>query len=323
MLKFSDEYKKPNFWDYKKPNVLAYILYPLTFIIRLNNFFFNFFKKEKSEQIKTICVGNIYLGGTGKTPTSLKLYQLLKFKNFNTVIGKKYYTDQKDEQILLKNKSTLISSKSRKEIIKLAIEKNYHLIIFDDGLQEKRIDYDIKIVCFDSKIWLGNGCLIPAGPLRESINSLKKYDGIFLKITDENSNLTEIISEIRKVNSKIEIFKSKVRIKNINQLNISNKYFIFSGIGNSTSFKEILINNKFNIVEEKIFSDHYNYKDDDIFKILNFAKKKNLKIITTEKDYLKIPDHLKSEINFVEIYLEIEDEEKLIKFIKLKLNETN
>ena len=315
--------KKPNFWDYKKPNVLAYILYPLTFIIRLNNFFFNFFKKEKSEQIKTICVGNIYLGGTGKTPTSLKLYQLLKFKNFNTVIGKKYYTDQKDEQILLKNKSTLISSKSRKEIIKLAIEKNYHLIIFDDGLQEKRIDYDIKIVCFDSKIWLGNGCLIPAGPLRESINSLKKYDGIFLKNTDKNTNLTTIFSKIKKINSKTEIFISNVKIKDVHKFNLSDNFFIFSGIGNSSSFKEILIKNKFNIIKEKIFPDHYEYKDNDLNKIIEISKKNKLKIITTEKDYNKIPNHLKHEINFVEIDLKIDNEEKLIKFIETKINETN
>ena len=60
--------------------------------------------------------------------------------------------------------------------------------IFDDGLQERRFDYDIKFVCFDAKIWLGNGYLLPSGPLRENINSLKKYDGVFLKITDKSTN---------------------------------------------------------------------------------------------------------------------------------------
>ena len=67
----------------------------------------------------------------------------------------------------------LISSKNREEIIRFATEKNHELIIFDDGLQDRKIDYDIKFVCFDSKIWIGNGYLIPAGPLRENINSLK------------------------------------------------------------------------------------------------------------------------------------------------------
>jgi len=314
---------KPTFWDKKKPNLLTYILSPLTFVVKINNIINKLITKKKFDQIKTICVGNIYLGGTGKTPTALKLYQLLKAENYNIVIGKKYYPNQKDEITLLKNKSDFISSKNREEIIRLATEKNHELIIFDDGLQDKKIDYDIKFVCFDSKIWIGNGYLIPAGPLRENINSLKKYDGVFLKITNENSNLINTISEIKKINSKIEIFNARVEIKNIDKFNLSNEYLIFSGIGNSKSFKEILINNKFNIIEEKIFSDHYEYKDQDIQKILKISKKRNLKTLTTEKDYVKIPVNLRDEIDFIEIDLKIDEDEKLIKFINSKINETN
>ena len=314
---------KPIFWDKKKPNFLTYILSPLTIFLKINNIILKLIPKKKFNQIKTICVGNIYLGGTGKTPTSLKLYQLLKAENYNTVIGKKYYPNQKDEIILLKNKSDFISSKNREEIIRFGTKKNYELIIFDDGLQDRKVDYDIKFVCFDSKIWIGNGYLIPAGPLRENINSLKKYDGVFLKTTDENSNLINTISEIKKINSKIEIFNSRVEIKNINKFNLSNEYLIFSGIGNSKSFKEILIDNKFNVIEEKIFSDHYEYKDQDIQKILKISKKKNLKTLTTEKDYVKIPNNLRSEIDFIEIDIKIDQEEKLVKFIKSKINETN
>ena len=315
--------KKPLFWDRKKPNFLAYILFPLTFLIRINSFFLKLVPKKKFDKIKTICVGNIYLGGTGKTPTTLKLYQLLKAKKYNTVIGKKYYSNQKDEQILLKNKASLITSGNREEIIKLAIKLDHNLIIFDDGLQERRFDYDIKFVCFDAKIWLGNGYLLPSGPLRENINSLKKYDGVFLKITDKSTNLNKITSEIKKVNSKIEIFNSYVQIKDISKFNLSDKYLIFSGIGNSTSFKEILINNKFNVTEEKILPDHYDYKDNHIYKILEIAKKNNLKVITTEKDYIKIPGHLKNEINSIEIDFKIDEEEKLVKFIESKIDETN
>ena len=315
--------RKPIFWDQKKINFFTYILFPFTFIIRVNNFFIKFLPKKKFDQVKTICVGNIYLGGTGKTPTSLKLYQLLKAKKYSVAIGKKYYPKQKDEQILLENKSNFISAKNRKEIIKLAIEKDHEIIIFDDGLQERMFDFDIKFVCFDSKIWLGNGHLIPSGPLRENINSLKKYYGVFLKNTNKNTNLINIISEIKKINPQTKIFISNVKIKNISKFNLSDNFFIFSGIGNSTSFKEILVNNKFNIIREKIFPDHYEYEDKDLYKILEISKKHNLKIITTEKDYIKIPNHLKNEINFVEIDLKIDEEEKLIKFIETKFNETN
>jgi len=315
--------KKPIFWDQKKPNFIAYILLPLTLLIRINNFFFKFLPKKKFDKIKTICIGNIYLGGTGKTPTSLKLYHLLKNKNYDVVIGKKYYNNQKDEQYLLENKSRLISLKDREQIIKHAVKKNHEIIIFDDGLQERGIDYDLKFVCFDSKIWLGNGYLIPSGPLRETIKSLKRYDCVFLKITDGNTNLINIISQIKKVNSKIEIFNSLVEITNINKFNPADRYFIFSGIGNSTSFKEVLIQNEFNIVAEKIFSDHHEYEDEDINEILEISKKKNLKIITTEKDYVKIPSYLKEEIDYIEINLKIDNEKKLLNFIESKINETH
>ena len=135
--------------------------------------------------------------------------------------------------------------------------------------------------------------------------------------------MIDITSKIKKINPKIEIFNSHVEITNINEFDPSDKYMIFSGIGNSTSFREILINNKFNIIEEKIFSDHFEYKDEDIHRILEISKKKNLKTLTTEKDYVKIPSYLKKDINYIEINLKIDDEKKLLKFIETKINETN
>ena len=314
---------KPKFWDFKKPNFLAYLLLPLTLFVKANNFFSKLYTKKKFKKIKSICIGNIYLGGTGKTPTTLKLYQLLKNLNYNVVNAKKQYFDQKDEYGLLKNKSKVISLRNRDEIINLAIEKNFDLIIFDDGLQEKKIDYDLKFVCFDSKNWIGNGLLMPSGPLREEINSLRKYDGVFLKVTNTNIDLNKIKLIIKNINPKIEVFDSYVKIKNIEILNLSNEYLIFSGIGNSFSFRETLENNNFNVIEEKIFADHYDYNNQDIQKILETARNKDLKILTTEKDFIKIPNNLKSEINFIEIDLEIPKKDKLIKFIKSKIDERN
>ena len=128
---------------------------------------------------------------------------------------------------------------------------------------------------------------------------------------------------IKNINSKIEVFESYVKIKNIERLSLSDKYLIFSGIGNSFSFRETLENNNFEIIEEKIFADHYKYNNQDIQKILEIARNKDLKILTTEKDFIKIPDDLKSGINFIEIDLEIPKKDKLIKFIKSKIDERN
>ena len=77
--------KKPKFWDFKKPNFFTYLLYPFTIFVEINNIISSLIPKKKFTEIKTLCVGNLYVGGTGKTPTSLFLYNLLKKMNINSV----------------------------------------------------------------------------------------------------------------------------------------------------------------------------------------------------------------------------------------------
>jgi tetraacyldisaccharide 4'-kinase len=305
--------KKPSFWDLPNPNFLSYLLIPFSLPIVLRNFLLQFLKKEKSSNIKTICVGNIYLGGTGKTPLTIKISQILKQQGIKVATIKKNYSNQKDEQLLLKQKTSLIIADSRKDAINQAIKEKYDVLVFDDGLQETKIDFDIKLVCFKSKIWIGNGQLIPAGPMREKISSLKRFDAVFLN--GNSGNFEKIEKQIKKINLDIKIFKTFYRILDIQKYNLDSKYLIFSGIGDPFSFKDILVENKFNVVREMIFPDHHDYSLDDLEKILNIAKDKNLKIITTEKDFMKIPEEFKKEINFLTIDLVIQDEKKLIELI--------
>ena len=171
--------KKPKFWDKKTPNFFAYFLLPISKIVSL-------LIKLKSKEnlrfanIKIICVGNIYVGGTGKTPLSIKISKLLNKNNFSSTVVKKFYKEQKDEQLLISKKTNLINKKNRKDCIDNAINKGFKYAIFDDGLQDYSIRYDLKICCFNSNNWIGNGLVIPAGPLREKINSLKNFDIVFL-----------------------------------------------------------------------------------------------------------------------------------------------
>ena len=312
-------FKKPKFWDLDKPSFFSYLLLPLTFIVRLNNLILNHSLGFRSKKIKTICIGNIYIGGTGKTPTTLKLYNILKILNYDVVTAKKFYLSQKDEQIILDNKTNLITAKNRKKIVEQSLTKSKEIIIFDDGLQDKSINYDLKFVCFDAECWIGNGQLIPSGPLREKLGSLKKYDAVFLK--NNNNVLDKILETIKNLNPLIKIFITGYAALSLNKFNLSNKYLFFSGIGNPNSFKNILLKENFLIVDEIIYPDHYNYSEVEINKILEKAKKLNAKIITTEKDYVKIPKKYQRDIDFLEIDLKIMDEDKLINFLKLKLNE--
>ena len=307
--------KKPKFWDFKKPNLTSYLLIPFTIPLLINNFFLNK-KNKKIKEIKSICVGNIYIGGTGKTPSTIKLYEILRKIEPQICTGKKFYSNHEDEKIILEKKTNLICEDNREKIIQIAIKKKQKIIIFDDGLQDKKLDFDLKFVCFEAENWIGNGKLIPAGPLREKISSLKKYDAVFLKDSELNNNVQEII---KNYNQNIEVFHTSYQIKNFRNFDLSKKFLVFSGIGNPKNFMNILNKNNFKIIDQIIFSDHYNYKQEDINFIKNRAKKINAEIITTEKDFVKISKFDNENINFLEIELKIENEKKLINFIKNKI----
>ena len=311
-------FKKPVFWDLKKPNIFSYLLLPLTIPVIINNFFISIQKKYKFSKIKTICIGNIYLGGTGKTPLTIKLFDIIRKMGFNVITAKKFYSNQIDEQNLLKAKTKTIVSKRRVDAINQAVTNSNEVIIFDDGLQEKKIDYDLKIVCFKKKDWIGNGQLIPSGPLREKIENLRNYDVVFLNGKgDDDEKIKEVIYRL---NPKIEIFESDYEIQNLNELDINSNYLVFSGIGDPLSFKEILLENNINIVKEIVFPDHYRYKKKDIENILQEAKKLNAKILTTEKDFIKLSDDDARKFNFLKIELKIVKEDKFVDFINAKLN---
>ena len=123
---------------------------------------------------------------------------------FKVITAKKFYSSQIDEQNLLKAKTKTLITKRRVDAINQAIKDLNQVVIFDDGLQEKKIDYDLKNVCFKKNNWIGNGQLIPSGPLREKIENLRNYDIVVLN--GKLGNSEEIKKTIHRLNSKIEVF---------------------------------------------------------------------------------------------------------------------
>ena len=304
--------KKPRFWDNKKPNFNAYLLFPIAFLINILKKLFQKSNKKKF-RIKTICVGNFYLGGTGKTSLSIKINNLLNERNIKSCFIKKFYKNQSDEQKLLENNGKLFLSSKRIDALEKAESQNFDIAILDDGLQDKTIDYDISIVCFNNINWIGNGMTIPAGPLRESFNNIKNYDHIFLNGNLENvDNLTK---EIHKINAKINIHLGKYEPVNLNEFSKSKKYFVFSGIGNHKTFVSMIKNHDLNVLKDLEFSDHHAYTKNDMDKILYQANNLNCEIITTEKDFQRLNNFKEIRIKVIKTELKIIDEDKFMESI--------
>jgi len=304
--------KKPKFWDYNKPNLTAYLLFPIALIISVLKSLVNKSNKKKYK-IKTICIGNIYLGGTGKTSLCIKLNKILKKKNIKSCFIKKYYKDQIDEQKLLENNGKLFLSANRVDAIKKAENENFDIAILDDGLQDKTINYDLSFVCFNNINWIGNGMTIPAGPLRENINNLKNFKHVFL-----NGNLENIDSlkkQINKLNPNISIHLGKYEPTNIDEFKKNEKYLVFSGIGNHHTFVSMVKKNGLVVLKDLEFPDHYSYTKQDIKNILNKANELNCSVITTEKDFQKFNILSDNKIKIMKIDLKIIDEDKFINSI--------
>ncbi len=302
---------KPIFWNNK--NYFSLLLIPFSMITYIINFFKNFLSKKKF-RIKTICVGNIYVGGTGKTSLTIEINNILR-KSFKTIFIKKNYIDQLDEIELLKTYGNVFSDNDRKiSLIKAENTRKYNLAILDDGLQDKTIKYDISIACFNSSYGIGNRLLIPAGPLRENLSMLRNYSAIFLNGEKKNKRLFSILKEFNS-----HIFYSNYISTNVRKFNRKNKYLYFCGIGNPEEFEYTLKKYKFNIAKKYIFPDHHNFKNKEIDEIKKIAFDNKLKIVTTEKDYKRLNTKNQKNIDYLKIKLKIKNLNKFTKFLKERL----
>ena len=211
---------RPAFW--KTKNIISFILYPISLILLLvlslkKNL------KQKKFQIKTICVGNIFIGGTGKTSLSIAILKIVN-KKFKTTFIKKKYTNQLDEKRLLAKYGNVIFEDERIKALNIA-QKNYKMAILDDGLQQKNIKYDLKIVCFNSTEAIGNNFILPAGPLREKFSEIKNYDLVF--IIGDNPD-RKFINKIKTIKKNSNIFFANYSVSNLSKFNLKKKYLIFS-----------------------------------------------------------------------------------------------
>ena len=264
---------------------------------------------RKKFKAKVICVGNIYIGGTGKTPLAIKIASLLQNK-FQLAIIKKDYQDHQDEISLLKKNCKVITGKSRKEAIQQAIREGCDLVILDDGFQDVGIKKDLSILCFSSAQGIGNGFVLPSGPLREPLKKMLCADIVCI---NGDSNL-ELEKVIKSYNKNLEIFYSKYRILNLD--NYKNKnYFVFSGIGNNINFLNLLKKNNINVDNYKFFPDHYSYSNLDIAELKKISREKNLTLLTTEKDFLRLEEEERKNIEYLNTEFIIDNEKKLIEKI--------
>ena len=316
--------KTPKYWQ--SNSLISKLLTPLGRLYGLaTNLRLKLVKPQKAE-IPVICIGNITAGGTGKTPVSISIAKMLATDMYhpifvtrgyggklqNVLVNNKKHTAQDvgDEPLLLAEQAPVVVNADRYAGAKLALKEGADLVIMDDGFQNPGLYKNLSFLVFDGHFGIGNGKIIPAGPLRETFeNGIKRADALIILGKDKH-NLAE--------RTKLPIFYGHTETAQtaLNQENV----VAFAGIGHPQKFYHTLSQQGFNVVETFDFPDHHYYTKDEIEKILQRAKELQAEVYTTSKDFVKIPAIYHKSINVLEIAVVWNKPEELLQFIKNKIS---
>ena len=294
-----------------KRNIISYLLWPLSGIYYVaSRAVYNTRKiKIYKSRRPIVCFGNILAGGVGKTPI---VRNVAKFFDAPVVMRGYKKSDKTDgvgdEAKMLSNDGILVHVGDRKSnLILLNNQESQSPIIMDDGFQNPSIKKDISVLVFDELIGFGNGFMLPAGPLRETVYGIERADAIIVikrKSATNNFVFPDNIPVFYAKNSEVCPYDKDMPV------------IVFAGIGYPDKFFN---NVPCKIVEKIRFADHYQYTDDDIKKLIKKANKKNARLLTTEKDWMRIPDWARNDIAFSGLNTQIE--EKFYDWLKVKLHD--
>lgn len=321
----------PKFWHTR--NLVSNILVPFSWIYTLLGRIRSFFLKSRKLPWYIICVGNMTIGGTGKTQVVIWLAQLLKRQGINfVIISKGYGSNLKsavivnsgddplsvgDEAILLSNYGNVIASPKVISAIPLLEKINPDVIIVDDGMQNPSFLKDFTILTIDSLKGNGNGLILPAGPLRENATEAVGKSNLILMIGNNECRDAALLKAIE--DSGKPFYYG--RIKPTGLLDSDREYIAFTGIGNPEKFFSLLREYKIKVAAEICYPDHYSYPSYEVQKLIDRAKKDGYDLITTKKDYVKIPSDY--DIKFLDIKLEFKNESEIITLLNEKILEKN
>lgn len=325
--------KTPKFWQKKNLTVFLLLIFSAIYWLVFN---FNKLQQKifsKKAKIPIICVGNIIAGGSGKTPIAIAIGKILqknkinfaylsrgylgKFNELQTLDENSNFNDVGDEALLLKEIApTFVAKKRVFAACKISDDYDFQALILDDGMQNFSLQKDLTIMVIDGKIQFGNKFLIPAGPLRQSILSGLKISDLIVVIGKIDENLRKILQKQIEEN---KVFQAEIKSKNLDKFQ-NQKLFAFCGIAYPEKFFSYLQENGCEIVERKVFGDHYSYNNQDLKNLVEKANEINAKLITTKKDWIKFNSFYKEKIDFLEIEVEFLEEEKITSKILKILN---
>ena len=316
--------KAPKFWNDETilSSALSSALLPLSWIWRgITAARLAWIKPEKA-QLPVICIGNISVGGTGKTPFTAYLCQLLGSYGYSACILTRGYggkqkgpliadpnthsaADIGDEALMLSQNNMVCISHDRVTGARfIAGNLPSDVIIMDDGMQNPWLKKDITLAVFDGAVGLGNGRILPSGPLRQSLKSALPSMDIAVINGSDKTGLNQSLPK------KLTCLSPRLLPNPETADEIKERSLLgFAGIGRPQGFFNTLEECGATLVKTLPFADHHPYSEADLTRLHLEATQLGAELITTQKDWVRLPPEWRERILVLDVSLMLEDED--------------
>jgi len=299
--------RPPEFWRHR--GFLSGVLLPVSWIYEAVGTLRRRRISPWKAPVPVLCIGNLTTGGTGKTPVAIALAEMLKERGRSphflsrgyggSVTGPARVDPERhtakevgDEPLLLSRTAPVWIGGNRAATAKLACDTGADCLVMDDGFQNPGLAKDYSVIVIDGPYGLGNGRVLPAGPLRESLRAgTARAQAVILIGEDEHS-----------ISAKLDlpVIRADIAPLDIRDL-AGEKFAAFAGIGRPGKFFESLRAMNCNLISERAFPDHHEFSAREIREILALADKENATAITTEKDLERIPTEFRVKIDVLRV----------------------
>ncbi|MGE3623328.1 MAG: tetraacyldisaccharide 4'-kinase [Bdellovibrionales bacterium] len=316
--------KAPSFW-YRSYGLTAFALEPFSLLWRAGGLARKILSSPYDGQKPSICIGNISVGGTGKTPAALAVARVLQQAGARPVFVSRGYGGRErgplrvdpsrhtaenvgDESLLLARTAPVWIGRDRVAAIKQAEAEGSHILL-DDGLQNPNIRPDVSLIVVDGETGFGNGSLLPAGPLREKPEEvLSRIAGVILIGADRQGIAKQVACPV---------LRASLEPRVPDDLPSEKKFFAFAGIGRPEKFFASCREAGLELAGTASFADHHRFTHAEIEDLQRKAGRLKARLVTTEKDHVRLPDDMRASVSVLPVALIFEDAALLERLINL------
>ncbi len=337
--------KAPEFWypDMAQPNpriaLAARCLVPLGWLYGGLGRMRRSLTRPERPEAPVICIGNLTVGGTGKTPLAITMGRHLIEQGLTPMYLTRGYGGRKkgplivdrsvhgardvgDEPLLLAGTAPTVVSSNRPKGACHAIGAGATVIVMDDGFQNPSLDKILSILVIDGETLLGNGMVVPAGPLRESIKSgFARTDAIVVMggagaTQTTQRHLDDILARFSRPVFRANLAPDPERLRHL----LGHRYVAFAGIGRPSKFFTTARDLGLDVAAQRAFPDHHAYTDEELASLDKDARRHSAMLLTTEKDAMRLPPERRARVSVLPVQVAFDEPDAFWSFLRSRLS---